>query len=106
MIEPLYYDKDGSLLTLLQWGEKHNDLIYKIVSRTTVRRGIVVSTVWVGIDMSFTGGPPVIFETMVFGGPCDQEMDRYCTEEEAIYGHFRMLTHVKDCLSEEAENES
>lgn len=33
------------------------------------------------------GGPPLLFETMVFGGPDDQWMDRYTTWEQAEEGH-------------------
>ncbi|WP_166903861.1 hypothetical protein [Mycobacterium sp. DL440] len=33
---------------------------------------VVVSTVWLGLNHSFTDdGPPIIFETMVFGGVHD-----------------------------------
>lgn len=35
-----------------------------------------VSTVFLGIDHSFGDGPPVLWETMIFGGPLDQEQDR------------------------------
>jgi hypothetical protein len=46
-----------------------------------------VSTVWLGLDHQFLGGPPLIFETMIFGGPHDRECTRYCTEADAIAGH-------------------
>ena len=35
-------------------------------------------------------GTPLIFETMVFGGLNDQDMERYSTEREAMAGHDRM----------------
>lgn len=49
-----------------------------------------VSTVFVGIDLSFYG-PPLLFESMVFGGPLDLEQHRYCTWEEAERGHKHLL---------------
>ena len=54
-----------------------------------------VSTVFLGLDHSFETGPPLLFETMVFGGPMDQEMDRYTTWEEAEAGHLAMVNRVK-----------
>jgi hypothetical protein len=41
------------------------------------------------------GGPPLIFETMVFGGSKDGEMDRYSTKEEAEKGHEAMVRFCK-----------
>lgn len=55
-----------------------------------------VSTVFLGLDHSFLlAGPPLIFETMVFGGPLDQEQERYSTWDEAEKGHAEMLAKVK-----------
>jgi len=54
-----------------------------------------VSTVFRGLDHRFAAGPPLIFETMVFGGPLDQEMDRYSTKVEALAGHEAMVKRAK-----------
>ena len=54
-----------------------------------------VSTVWLGLDHSYDGGPPLIFETMVFGGGLDLEMERYSTEAEALAGHAAMCARVQ-----------
>ena len=55
-----------------------------------------VSTVFLGIDHSFSeDGPPVLFETMVFGGTLDGEQERYTTWEEAEAGHRKMVERVK-----------
>ncbi len=54
-----------------------------------------VSTVFLGLDHSFMGGPPLLFETMVFGGPLNMEMDRYHTWREAEAGHKAMVERVK-----------
>lgn len=57
---------------------------------------ILVSTAFLGLDHNFGGGgPPVLFETMVFGGPLDEEQHRYCTREEALAGHVVMMDRVK-----------
>lgn len=54
-----------------------------------------ISTVFLGLDHSWGDGPPLIFETMVFGGPLDQEQDRYTTWEQAEAGHKLMVERVK-----------
>ena len=48
---------------------------------------VSVSTVFLGMDHSFSGGDPVLFETMIFGGEHDQYQERYCTWDEAEKGH-------------------
>jgi len=53
-----------------------------------------ISTVFLGLDHAFGGGPPLLFETMVFGGEHDQEMDRYTTWEQAEAGHKAMVAKV------------
>ena len=51
-----------------------------------------------GLDHSFRSGnsPPVLYETLVFGGSLDGEMDRYSTFEEAVSGHRRMVARVQN----------
>ena len=53
-----------------------------------------VSTVFLGLDHSFGDGPPVLFETMVFGGKWDNHMDRYCTKAEAEAGHRDVVSRL------------
>jgi hypothetical protein len=53
-----------------------------------------VSTVFLGLDHRFGPGSPVLFETMVFGGPLDQEQNRYATWDEALAGHHALLKRV------------
>jgi|SRR6185503_9265685 len=53
-----------------------------------------VSTVFLGLDHQYGDGPPLLFETMVFGGPLDGEMDRYSTWDEAAAGHVAMTVRV------------
>ena len=73
------------LLTWAKWfetAERH-------VAETTVG-DVKVSTVFLGLDHR-ESGPPILFETMVFGGPLDQEQDRYATWQEAEQGHQAMV---------------
>jgi hypothetical protein len=74
----------------LDWG-KWFQTANRVVARNE-NDGVVVSTVFLGLDHRFGGkGPPLIFETMIFGGPRDQETYRYSTWEEAEAGHRKLL---------------
>ena len=63
----------------------------RIVAKTTVRDGLDVSTVFLGLDHAFGDGPPLLFETMVFHDGDGREQDRYSTWDEAMAGHQRMV---------------
>lgn len=67
----------------------------KRVAWTDVADGVSVSTVFLGLDHGFDSDKPVLFETMVFGGPLDQEQERFCTWAEAVDGHERVVGLVK-----------
>ena len=68
----------------------------KRVAKTLLPEGIKVSTIFWGLDHNHSGeGPPLIFETMVFGGKFDKEMERYSSWEEAEEGHKQMVSKVK-----------
>jgi hypothetical protein len=81
-----------------KWMEAHN--ADRIVKRTTFslegEEDILVSTVFLGLDHSFTGeGPALLYETMIFGGPLDQHTWRYATRAEALIGHDEAVTAVE-----------
>ena len=97
-----YYDRSGRQLTLDEWSQLMEDDEYKVVERTHVGP-YLVSTVWLGLNHNWWGGPPLIFETMVFDqGPGterphhDHEMERYSTEAQARAGHDQMVAMVRD----------
>lgn len=52
---------------------------------------IRVSTIFLGLDYSFTVGPPLVFETMIFGGGMSDAEWRYATWDEAVEGHKKAL---------------
>lgn len=84
----IWYDRDGNPLPDDDYPniEKLLTSDYKIVDCTVVK-GSTVSTVWLGLDYSFGGGPPLIFETMIFGGGHGGWCKRYATEIEAQTDH-------------------
>jgi len=78
---------------LLEWATAFEDGKSRIVCRTTIGDSDV-STVFLALDHQWGDGPPLLFETMVFGGPLDQEQERYATWEEAEAGHASMVERV------------
>lgn len=88
------YDKDGQEIGFARWAELMGDEDYRTVASDEVP-GLIVSTVWIGLDHSFGGGPPVIFETMTFGLDDDLQ-HRYATIDDARVGHAAI---VKEHLS-------
>lgn len=95
-----WYDRQGNPLTVEQAEPLLTDDEYKIVARTQMKSiedgsDLLVSTVWLGVNHNFSRvGPPLIFETMIFGqiGTDVNEMCwRYATEAEAKEGHAAVV---------------
>lgn len=90
-----YKDRKGNFLTVNQYADtiRQDDGLYKVVARSyDLPHDQMVSTVWLGLEHA--GG---VFETMVFGGPGDQEtMIRYRTEIEALEGHLELVRWLRD----------
>ncbi len=67
---------------LMRWGRFMQDADRHAAQ--TMVKGVRVSTVFLGLDHNWDGGPPVLFETMIFGGEHDEEyQERCCTWAEA-----------------------
>lgn len=91
-----YYDREGRPLTRMEWASRVGDYDYKRVAWTDIG-AYQVSTVWLGLNHNWSpDGPPLIFETMVFGGGNhDLDMDRYSTLAGALAGHEQMCLLVR-----------
>jgi hypothetical protein len=81
------------------WHFEFMTLDERRVARTELD-GADVSTVFLGLDHGYGGGPPLVFETLVFGGPMDGECHRYSTWEQAEVGHKAMVQLVKIAMSQ------
>jgi hypothetical protein len=97
-MKPIHYILDGRTpvavdwLTWAEWFEKTE----RHVADDTIGASRV-STVFLGLDHNFHAtGPPVLFETLVFGGPLNGEGDRYITYDQAEAGHTAMLVRVAE----------
>ena len=64
----------------------HRKIQNKIVAKTNIKDAYI-STVFLGMDYSLHGNPPLLFETMIFGGKHDDYTERYETWEQAVLGH-------------------
>lgn len=81
---------------LFTWGKWFEQFKNRIVAKTEISSNIRVSTIFLGIDHGFGDeGPPLLFETMVFGGPADSTMERYSTWNEAEQGHEAIVETVR-----------
>jgi hypothetical protein len=63
--------------------------------RDSFQGDVRVSTVFLGLDHSFTEhGPPLLFETMVFVNDRGIEQEQYSTWAEAEEGHANMVAKI------------
>lgn len=87
---------DGEVVgaTLLEWARWFDDDDKRRVAKTMIGE-VMVSTVFLGLDHRFGEGRPLWFETMVFGGEHDDELERYTTVEESRLGHERWVDKVR-----------
>src|SRR5574343_1602124 len=66
------------------------------VGRTTTDNGYYVSTVFLTCNQAWDGGPPVLWETMIFGGAVDDSyQERYTSRVDAEAGHARAVEYAK-----------
>jgi hypothetical protein len=94
----LVYGWDGQPLPRDEWLKVFAGDRRVGYARTT--RG-AVSTVFMGIDMGYgmlDGSVPILFETMVFGGPLDSSIGRYATLQEARAGHAEWVRLLRGRL--------
>ena len=103
-MKPLYYKRDGTPYTskwaTRRWAKDYENKKLREVKQETLKNGLYISTVWLGLDHSHGLGKPLIFETMVFehkrgkglsslGKSLDQQ--RWSTVAEAFAGHYLMI---------------
>lgn len=73
------------------------------VAWTEINAEIHVSTAFMPLDLRLSEDEhplPLLFETMVFGGPLDQMIWRYATWDEAVTGHEAVVRKVREALEE------
>jgi hypothetical protein len=90
--------------TWAQWFEDFNN---RIVDYTDITSQMRVSTVFIGLDHRFSSdGPPLVFETMIFGGPeeIDQTMWRYSSWDDATTGHKAAVRRARAAIKQKVKD--
>jgi hypothetical protein len=82
------------------WG-KYMEGGNRHVAWTQITSETKVSTVFIGIDHRIYGnGPPVLFETMIFGGPLDEYQWRYASYDDAEVGHRMAVAEAREAIGQ------
>lgn len=86
---------EPDMMRWAQWFEHAN----RRVDYTQITSVLTVSTVFLGVDHRHFGkGPPVLYETMVFGDADDTdhgEDRRYSTWDDAATGHAMVVKRLR-----------
>ena len=82
--------RTDDVLEWAQWFETAD----RVVRQTDLGPRGTVSTVFLAFDHSWGLGSPVLWETMVFGGPFDERQERYASREAAVAGHDRIVLEL------------
>ena len=84
---------------LMAWARWFEESRHQRIVKQEVIGQSKVSTVFLSLDHSWGADDPVLWETMVFGGPLDQEQDR-CSgnREQAEAMHAKMVEKAKSNL--------
>jgi hypothetical protein len=78
---------------VLEWGAWF-ETADRHVARDELGPGLVVSTVFLGLDHRFGDGPPILFETLVFDDYERGDGARYSTWDEAERGHREFVATI------------
>lgn len=88
-------ERCDDLLKWAEWFENSNRCICQDMDEGAGAARVRVSTVFLGVNHRFFGdGPPILWETMVFGGPYDKLQRRYTSRDEAFKGHQLICQQV------------
>jgi hypothetical protein len=95
----IWFDRQGNPLDSATANTLLADNDYKRIGLTRIRSATdpdtdyLVSTVWLGVNYNFMGNPPILFETMAFGGGEEQDQTqwRWSTEAQAHAGHQEIV---------------
>lgn len=83
----------GDVITWGRWFETNSKK--RVIARTNVTPKVMVSTVFLGLDHGWGAKPPVLWETMIFGGANDEYCARYSSRADAIEGHKKAVKMAK-----------
>jgi hypothetical protein len=88
------------------WGRWFSRFENRVVGFTQVTSAVRVSTVVIGIDHRFAKrGPPLLFETMIFGGPLDGYQKRYASYDDAETGHKAAVRKARAAIGQKVKGD-
>jgi hypothetical protein len=86
----------ADLVTWAMWLDNNN----KTLGYTEITSACMVSTVFLGLDHGWRDGPPILFETMIFGGPLDESQWRYSSYDDAMVGHTMAVKKARTAIGQ------
>jgi hypothetical protein len=93
---------EPDVVTWARWFASHPDA--RRVALSDLGGGIEVSTVFLGADHQLGNGAPLLYETIIFGGEYDQQIERYHTRAAAEAGHARIGRELRGALNSQANH--
>ena len=88
---------------LVRWAMWFENISNRRVDYTEITSQMNVSTVFLCFDHRYGGdGPPILFETMIFGGPdsIDQACWRYSSWDDALTGHKAAVRKARKAIGQ------
>lgn len=96
-----YLGPDGREIDLQEWADlfekRYEDLSMDSWWRrqTRISDEVEVSTVWLGLNHQWLDGPPLCWETMVFGSEHEGDPWRYSSRQLALDDHERIVAALR-----------
>lgn len=81
-----------------QWMANAERTVARTEAYHPERGKVSVSTIFTGLDFEPLGGPPLLFETKIFGGERNGWLCRYSTWDKAVAGHEQVVQLVTGCV--------
>ena len=92
-------------LTWAAWYESVAGRNARALKRTEISANVYVSTVFLSIVHGYSGNLPVLWETLIFGGPHDGDGEQYTSRDAAATGHELWVLVAKGETTPEAIRE-
>ena len=86
-----------------RWAEWLETAPNRVLKRDALPDGVVVTTMFMGVNLTAAEFPPVLWETMIFGGAHHGHHERYMTRRTALQGHRAAVTLAREALATRTE---